>query len=539
MKNLRVLATALAVLSLSACVADDEVAGEDLDGDGKADSGNGVSADNLNGIWDTTISGNRVDDITIESWTAVGIRMHVADKVYQLTRSGDKLTADGVSLEVKPNQPGQRDDELVGKIEGKTAKLKRDVELKSQLTLDLPKDRPYRMFLDDMLTPMAQQDRESYIELDATKIKTFMKSTVLYQAGSFQRKYMKGSTNAERDANFLAMIDKLDGIETTPRSAITDPRFSSAIKDSLKDTSLTGLALVNFNLYFTTGAGRSIILPLAPDSFAYFITDRPARAEKLGLVVMDTPSHGPLASTFGRQLLDLGEMPANDNSTYAKSMMELLVKSDPRSVASLSGVGQSALTDWFAVMAIEDYRGTAFGNPELGWGYNITNTQFFGLVSRALARPTQTDSAGAKVLAQVIVGNELKPGDPSYADVLNSGNDLQEYPDMGKLKKLASDFLRSAHAAEVAEVEAAFADVVPTAELDSRAKSDIFHFVCAQLYDTDGRMKVLTGTKADRAVRAVVALFDKLDSDSAAFESYILSHGVTKSNEPAPKATGF
>src|SRR5262245_2718155 len=123
MNNLRVLATGLAVLSLSACVADDEVGGEDLDGDGKAASPNGVSADNLNGIWDTTIGGNRVDDISIESWSAVGIRMHVGDKVYTLTRTGDKLKATGVDLEIKPNQPGQRDDEIVGKIEGKTAKL--------------------------------------------------------------------------------------------------------------------------------------------------------------------------------------------------------------------------------------------------------------------------------------------------------------------------------------------------------------------------------------------------------------------------------
>jgi hypothetical protein len=190
-------------------------------------------------------------------------------------------------------------------------------------------------------------------------------------------------------------------------------------------------------------------------------------------------------------------------------------------------------------MAIEDYRGTAFGNPELGWGYNITNTQFYGLITRVLARPTQNDSAGKPILGQVIVGSQLRPGEASYADVLNSGNDLQEYADMAKLKKLASDYMKASHAAEVAEVEAAFADVIPTAELDTRAKGDIFHLICAHLYDSKGRMKVLTGTKADRAIRAVVALFDKLFANSAGFEAYILAHGVTKSNEAAPKATGF
>ena len=60
-------------------------------------------------------------------------------------------------------------------------------------------------------------------------------------------------------------------------------------------------------------------------------------------------------------------------------------------------------------MAIEDYRGVAFGKPDLGWGYNMTNVQFFGLVVRALARPTQLDSAGKPILGQVIVGTSSSP----------------------------------------------------------------------------------------------------------------------------------
>ena len=48
---------------------------------------------------------------------------------------------------------------------------------------------------------------------------------------------------------------------------------------------------------------------------------------------MDTPAHGPLASTFGRQLLDMGAMPATDNTIYARTLMELLAKSDNRRAA--------------------------------------------------------------------------------------------------------------------------------------------------------------------------------------------------------------
>jgi hypothetical protein len=337
---------------------------------------------------------------------------------------------------------------------------------------------------------------------------------------------MKGGSRAEQDATMATLISSLDGLSTTPRSIISDVRFSKAVKDSLRDPSLAGLALTNFNLYFTTGAGRSLHIPITDGAFAYFITDRPARAEKLGLVVMDTPSHGPLASTFGRQLLDLGAMPANDNQTYARSMLELLVKSDPHSAASLSGVGQSALVDWFAVMAIEDYRGVAFGDANLGWGYNITNAQFYGLITRLLG-------------GQVIVGSQLRPGDASYADVLNSGNDLQEYPDMARLKRLASDYLKAKHPELVTAVETAFATVVPKAEVDARAKADIFHYICAELYDEDGRTATLIGAKADTAVHAVTALFAALETEHAGFETYILAHGITKSSTPAPKSTGF
>jgi hypothetical protein len=539
MKTWKLLLSALLVGSaFTACVDAGVDEGEDLDGDGKADgTQTGVSADNLNGLWDGKLGTANLNDAVIRSWSSVGIELQVGDKVYKLTRTSNTLKGEGVELSIVANGPGQRDDAMTGKIDGKTVKLARDIDVKDEIVAELPGDRPWRVFLHETLAPLAQQDRESYVVLDAAKIKEFMHDTVLFKAGSFQRKYMKGSTRAQQNAEFDKMIDDMDGLETTPRAAIYDPKFSSAVKAHLKDTSLTGLALTNFNLYFTTGAGRSVKLPLTDDAFAYFITDRPSRAEKLGLVVMDTPSHDPLASTFGRQLLDLGEMPAADTVTYGKAMIELLAKSSSKSVPSLSGTGKSALVDWYAVMAIEDYRGTDFGNPDLGWGYNLTNAQLYGLIVRALARPGQTDSAGKPVVGQLIVGSQLRPGDPSYVDVLNGGNDMQEYPDMAKLKTLTTKWLRSAHAAEVTEVEAAFAGIIPAAELDSSAKTDIFHFITAQFYDE--RIAGLKGAAADRAVTAVTKLLEAMTRDSAALETYLLTQSITKSNEAAPKATGF
>jgi hypothetical protein len=507
--------------------------------DGKADTAVPVvTDDNLNGMWVTTVDGTKTADTVIESWTAIGIRVHVGATVYQVARSGDTLTAAGVSLAIKPNKSGVKDDGLDGTIAGHTFHMVRDVATKPPITIAFPGDRPFRVLLTDTLMPLAQQDRESYTKLTKANLSAFLTKCELYKHGSWLRT-LKGDTWAQQNQSFWNIINAADGIVSTPRQLIGNVKFQNAVKANLKDQTQVGLMLSSFSMYFSTGGGRALRMPLTSTSSAYFITDRPTRAEKIGLVVMDTPTHGPLASTFGRQLLDLGAMQATDTTIYARTMMELLAKSNNQRAAQLSGMGQSALTDWFSVMAIEDYRGMSFGFPDLGWGYNMTNVQFYGLVARTLARPGAVDSTGAPVIGQVIVGGQLRPGEASYADVLNNGNDMQEYSDMATLKRLATSFLRAKHPAVVTEVEAAFAGIVPKSELPDRAWQDIFHFVDAQLYDSRGRTANLKGAQADRAINAVVALFDTLAQDSTGFEAYIVQSGYVKSNVAAPKSTGF
>jgi len=528
-----------------ACAADegldDELLPEDSDEDGKADTTTpSISDDNLNGLWVATVDGQELSArAVIESWPAVGIRLHLDGAVHQLVRSADSLTATDVALTAVPNEWSVYDDVIEGTVGGKQVLLERDTKVKPAITLTFPGDRTYRQFLNDTIIPMAQQDRESYITMRSWSVRNWLKTCELYRSGSWQYKYMKGANWSERNASFDKMVNAIDWAKITPRTLTRHSRFSKAVTDNLKDPSLAGLAMSTFSMYFSTAAGRSLRMPITPDSIAYFITDRPSRAARIGLVVMKTPTHGPLASTFGRQLLDLSAMTTGDDSIYARTMMELLVRSDVRRATQLSGVAKSALTDWYAVMAIEDYRGVAFGNPGLSWGINMTNVQFYGLVAKALARLDQTDSTGKPIIGQVIVGSQLRPGEASYADVLNGGNDMQEYSDMSSLKVLASQFLRVNHPDLVAAVEAAFAGVVPKAELSLTDQADIFRFISAQLYDPQGRTANLTGPAADAAIDATVALFDALAADSAAFEAYILSTGITKSNEPAPKSTGF
>ena len=523
MKPLKtVLALSLSLTVVACASAEDD----ELDTGAAIDEVAGVvSDDDLNGIWDATIDGTPTDDVVIESWSAVGIRLTVGTKTYRVTRSAATLSATNTSLAIDANGSGAADDTISGTLDGKAIELIRDTEIKPPITLAFPGDRPWRAYLDEVVTPAAQRDRESYKQFNRYVTGPWLKSCELYKTGSWVRKYMKGATISEQYKNFDKLIAEINYFKSTPRRLTREYKFFNTVNKYLKDPSLAGLAMSTFSMYWSTGAGGSLRMPLAPDSIAYFITDKPSRAEKIGLVAMDTPDRGPLASTFGRQLLDLGAMEAADSPRYVQALMELLTKSDARTVPSLSKLGRTAITDWYAVMAIEDYRGTAFGWPGLGWGYNMTNVQFYGLVARALGN-------------QVIVGSELRPGEASYADVLNNGNDMQEYQDMSRLKRLVTQYLTSKHPTKIAAVKAAFAGIVPESSLDARARADLFHYICAQLYDQT-RSKLLTPVQADQAIAAVGDLFATLNAERAQLESYILSQGITKSSTPAPKSTGF
>ncbi len=553
-RSLSAFALALTVLGAPACSPPEEDSAPledaddvDVDDEGKADTTGTPSAwsttlneDNLNGLWTATVGGSpAADGAVIDSWPAVGIVIHLQGRDYRVVRSGTTLIGQGVSLTLKPNKSGVSDDSIEGTLDGKTVRLVRDVTPKDTITLQLPGDRPFRSFLLETLAPAAQRDRESYKVLSSSDMLRWLNTCELYKSGSWPRQYMKGATLSEQYDNFRKIVYALNGARTSPHALIHNARFVGTLQANLKDPSKAGLAMSTFTMYFATAGGGSVRLPLGSDALGYFITDRASRAEKIGVVAMDTPLHGPLASTFGRLLLDLGAMPAADDVTYTRTMMELLAKSDPRRVQTLSQAGRSAITDWYTVMAIEDYRGISFGRPTLGWGYNMTSGQFYGLVVRALARPGQKDAAGNPVIGQVLVGGELRPGDPSYADILNEGKDLKELADMARLKLLATQYLQTARPSLVQAVQTAFAGIVPQNELDSRARTDIFHFIAAQLYDAQGRTAKLKGAAADAAVSAVAALIDALNRDSAQLEAFILKAGYVKSSTPAPKSTGF
>ncbi|MCK6533723.1 MAG: hypothetical protein L6Q84_12205 [Polyangiaceae bacterium] len=513
---------------------------DDIGADGKADGWSStINADNLNGLWTTTIDGEQSAEVTmIESWPAIDVRIHMGGTTYQADFNAGNFEINGqdVRLVGKANKKGVSDDTIEGVVAGKNVKMKRDTSSKAPVTLTFPGDRPYRHFLRDEIMPKASYDREAYKTVNSYQLKKWLEACQLYKSGSWA-KWMKGETSSERYKNLNNLIFAVDKQRITPHAVTRNYKFYGAMQTYAKPETI-GLATSSLGMYFSTGAGGAVRMKLTDDTMAYFITDKVTREAKIGLVVMATPTHAPLASTFGRQLLDLGAGPKPDTLAFTRAMMDLMVKSDTKNVGKLSPAGRSSLVDWYSVMAIEDYRGIAFNNG-LDWGYNMTNMQFFGLVARALARPTEKDSKGKPVIGQVIVGNQLRPGEASYGDVLNNGNDMQEYPDLAKLKQLATKYLTAKHPTVVAAVKAAYKNVVPESQLNYNAKNDVFHWITSQLYGTNEQLDALKGAAADPAIESVVKLIQTLEDNSADFEAYILTQGITKSNEPAPISTGF
>jgi hypothetical protein len=543
------------------------------------------SFDDLNGLWTVKEDGhNKTDEALTEHYEEIGIRLRLDGKVVSLKKDGDDLVvgdatsvgmsnaldgaaqpaADGdVRLTMKGfDTKDPSDDSLEGTFYGKKVVLKRDMRPKRPIDLRLPGDRPWVRFMDEVLIPKTAEDRESYHRFDPAAARAFLTSCQLYQSGYWMYKYMAGADQAAQRQTFDKLITGMSGTTFSPRT-IYSTRFRPMVIANLsgKAKLSAALAVSSLSLYFSTAAGGAVRIHVTDDddSLIYYITDKRANS-KIGLCVMKTPTHPPLASSFGKWLLDLSSMPASDDAAMARSLMETMCCASTRAANQLSPTGRGAFTDYLAVMAIEDQRGVMFNDRDLGWGYNMTSGSFCALIVRALSHGelrTGPEKLGSKqeLASQVLVedwdgtGAKLQPGDCSYFDVLNGGddvlagngkkggNDFQEYGGMSTLKKLTTQWLREAHPDLVKRVETSLAGVVPDAELADRSREDIFHLMCQNFYDV--RMGTLTQAQCREVVEAGVALLGAVKSDSRALEAFILAHGVTKSTDWAPRASGF
>lgn len=581
--------------------------------------------DDMNGLWMVKLGGQNQQDVAMtESYFPGGsaITLRFKDKVVQLTKSGNKLTSGaggmtgGLNGEESTAEvdltltgfennetfpPKITDDVITGRFYGQEIQLKRDLRSKAPVVVRLPGDRPWVRFMREILIPETARDRETYHTFQTGPASKFLKSCQLYVSGYWMGKYLNGGYGPQGKTSFQNIINGMNNMRISPRS-ISTSRFGSILRAQMAPDKMDVYALAKSGLgmYFSTAAGGAVRIPVTTneDSYIWYITDRRANS-KNGLVVMLTPTHPPLASSFGKWLLDLSESGREDDEHIARCVLEIMCKSDCSAANKMtSGNGRSGTTDYLGVMAIEDQRGVMFGNDGLSWGYNMTSGMFTSLIARALShgqmrktpdlysiirndpgkwerfksgvRAGQDPEAKLRALARdmkldgqreeldikVIVeswgssGAELRRGECSYFDTLNGaddvltgagtrgGDDFQEGQGMATLRKLANDFMTKKYPAKVKALEDALAPFMTRQEAGYRAQTDVLHYMVTVFFN-NAKFSQCTPAQATAIVNAGQDYLMTIRDDSREFEKFILENGVTKSDAWAPRASGF
>lgn len=536
--------------------------------------------DNLNGMWKVKLNGQTVEGNALtESYHGVRIRLLPDGPVVDLVRNGDVLTSSGGSgngfvdnLNGETNAAGgpqvrltvagletrkTSDDKISGTWFGKQIELTRDTRSKRPVEIDMSTgDRPWVRFMREVLIPRSAEDRETYHRFDAGRGGAWLKGT---QLGASRYWITKGWIKS--DAAFNGMIQGYNGTYNTPRNVLST-KLNTLVQENIRQDKAgeVGLALSSLGMYFSTASGGSVRLVVTKnrDSIVYYITDKRAH-ERTGLVVNATPTHKPLASSFGKWQNDAGDMTLADDEPYDRAVLELMVKSNTTSMNQVSGTGRGAFTDYFGIMAIEDQRGVMFGNDGLDWGRNMTEASFIISIIRSMShgeyrkRPVYqggeiVESNDKELDMKVVVSSwggpaTLQRGSPSYIDTLNGadnalagghkgGNDCQVHQ-MSTMSELFTKWLRAKQPAVIDRLEAAlkpFAYPVGT--------SNVLHAMTETFYDNDNFGKC-TPAQGTEIVEAGMEMFRAVRKNSKDFEAFILASGVKKSDEWAPRASGF
>src|SRR5437879_6154839 len=130
----------------------------------------------------------------------------------------------------------------------------------------------------------------------------------------------------QSNAAFDAVIHGMDGAVVNART-ILHSKLGPLVTQNLsaQAKSKAALALSSFGMYFSPAAGGAVRIQITIDSMIYYITDHRANG-KNGLVVMDTPEHPPLASSFGRWQQSLASMPLSDDAAFVRTLLGTMVR---------------------------------------------------------------------------------------------------------------------------------------------------------------------------------------------------------------------
>ena len=371
--------------------------------------------DDLNGLWRVTLDGKeQKGDALSESYHGIRIRILPDGKPVDLKKDGDTLTsvadpgstttpgvvgaldgdsgssstaASGPKVKLRIyglDTPQKDDDKLTGTWFGKKAVFTRDIAVKPPIEINMAGgvgDRPWVRFMREVLIPKSAEDRESYHRFDKTRGGDWLMNTELGSKGYWITKGW-----IKNQSTFNKVFADYHNTLNTPRTVLST-KLNGLVTDAMRPDKKgeAALALSQLGMYFSTASGGAVRLLVTSnkDSIVYYITDKRAH-ERTGLVVNKTPTHRPLASSFGKWQNDAGEMTLANHEPYDRAVLELMTKSNTKSMDKVSGTGRSAFTDYFGIMAIEDQRGVMFGDDGLDWGRNMTEASFVISIIRSL-----------------------------------------------------------------------------------------------------------------------------------------------------------
>ncbi len=337
----------------------------------------------------------------------------------------------------------------------------------------LPGNESFYQLMKEKLAGAVSAERDAPFTVSAAKIRTalndidptYLKSKInlLLPEGSASKDPAIAKARETTFNTFLKDVEKaFKGKKVSAGELVEDPAFKAALgkalgrdpnePGSMTDPKNIGLNRLSFGALVALGSGGGVNVAL--DDASHFIllsnrsTNRKGGADLTAF--MDTPTHKTLPTAYGRFGNDLNSMPHSDDANFVKSLLEILSKSETKTVAKLSDIGQSVMTDFVGVLGAELYRGITSGGKQHWETDHVEATLLADFVrnSGMVLEPKRpydpNDPTTARDASQPMAPDEARlKMDGTFKDFLGKGGFMHPRPQRRLLSTLLTDFVKA------------------------------------------------------------------------------------------------
>ena len=268
-------------------------------------------------------------DTVIESWSAIGIRIHYSGTSHPAHPLGDKLTGDRLRIDGQAEQV-RRSTTTRSTARSTARPCSSRATPRSSLRSRWRSPATGRTVVADRHDHAARAAGSRVVQGARSTTRCSRSSTLRALQARLVAAHVHEGRHVRRSGEVVQRTSstRMNGVTDHAARDRRQLQVPSAVKANLKDPTKIGLALSSFGMYFSTAARRRAA-PADDERLDGVLHHRPPGARRADRPRRDGHADPrPARSTFGRQLLDMGAMPAADSRRYARTMMELLVKSD-------------------------------------------------------------------------------------------------------------------------------------------------------------------------------------------------------------------